>query len=42
MQVLVFLLALPFAVGWAALVLVWKLVVWLTVFGVVSDWFDGD
>lgn len=42
MRMLLFLLALPFAVAWALLVLFWRLIVWLTVFGSVVDWLDDD
>ncbi len=40
MRTILFLLVLPFAVAWAALVMLWRTIVWLTVFGAVADWFD--
>lgn len=42
MRTFLFLLILPFAIAWALLVLFWRLIVWLTVFGVVADWLDED
>lgn len=42
MRTLFFLLVLPFAIAWALLVLIWRAIVWLTVFGAVVDWLDDD
>lgn len=42
MRTLLFILVLPFAIAWAALAMILRLIIWFTVFGAVVDWLDDD
>lgn len=42
MRTLLLIVVLPFAIGLAALAMIWRAIIWLTVFGAIVDWMDDD